>query len=56
MKRSFEQWMADVDRCLEQKCGLTHEDLPDWGYYDAYDDGMTPKGAAIKAIKASDEF
>ena len=39
MRRTFEDWMAEVDRWLEDKCGLSSLDLPDACYRDAYDDG-----------------
>jgi hypothetical protein len=45
-KKSFETWMRDVDKWLLQAVGVTHEDLPDWPYQDAYEDGMWARTAA----------
>lgn len=40
MKKTFEQWMDDVNAELLSQMGLTSDDLPDYTYYDAYTDGM----------------
>lgn len=54
--RSFEEWLRLVDSHIRNKCGLSHLDLPDWCYRDAYDDGVTPATAAARAIKAAKEY
>ncbi len=53
---SFETWMSKVDAALETACGLGSLDLPDWGYRDAFDDGMSPQTAAKKVLKAAAFF
>lgn len=50
-RKTFKEWMAAVDAALLAKCGLDHRDLADCAYYDMYEDGVTPKGAANRAIK-----
>ncbi len=54
---AFKNWMAKVDAILAKKLGgLDSSDLPDWMYFDAFDDGMSPATAAKKALKAAKEF
>jgi Family of unknown function (DUF5419) len=55
MKKSFDQWMKEVDTAIAKKSGVTSADLPDCCYRDWFDDGVRPAGAASRAIKASDE-
>lgn len=50
---SFEDWMSQVDRIVWQKAGVSVHDLPDVPYRDWYDDGVSPKGAASRAIRAA---
>ena len=49
-RQPFEVWMEKVDDHIEAASGLTMEDLPDWHYYDAFDDGVSPKSAAEAAL------
>jgi hypothetical protein len=56
-KKSFQSWMQEVDAAVSKKYGLSAYDLPDLDYYSMYEDGLSPKGAAAKAIRsARDEF
>lgn len=51
MKKSFEQWLAAVDAILASKLGgMTSEEIPDCPYCQWFEDGMSPKRAAAKAI------
>lgn len=50
MKRTFEEWMNQVDIYLDATVGLTHNDLADCCYRDWYDDGVSPKVAAKRAL------
>lgn len=52
-KRTFEEWMALVDAAVQSRTGMSADDLPDCCYRDWYDDGLSPKQAAIRAIKAA---
>lgn len=54
-KKTFEQWMIDVDFFIRRSVGLTHLDLPDCCYQDWYADGVRPRTAANRAIKQSFE-
>lgn len=51
----FDAWMAKVNAILERKTGLDSNDLPDFCYLDAYEDGATPSQAAASAIRAARE-
>ena len=51
--RTFEAGMAEVNQAVEAKIGCAADDLPDCCYADWYDHGVTPKGAAARAIKAA---
>lgn len=54
-KKSFQQWMQEVDSFISQGvCGLDSMDLRDQPYDLWYEDGVSSKTAANRAIK--DEF
>lgn len=50
----FENWLARVDAELLGICGLTHSDLADWTYADAFLDGVTPREAAESVLEEND--
>ena len=50
---TFTAWLGRVDDALEDTCGLTSEDLPDYLYRDAYEDGESPKRVARRAYRAA---
>jgi hypothetical protein len=52
----FETWMAKVDAWLWKNASLDSWTLPDWGYRNAYDDGVSPAKAAKEALKAAGGF
>lgn len=54
-KMTFDEWMAAVDAAIVVKVGLGRDDLPDCPYHDWWEDGVTPKGAATKAIRRANE-
>jgi hypothetical protein len=51
MKQSFEEWRKAVDAAVSRATGLSLDDLPDVALRDWYDDGVTPKSAASRAVK-----
>jgi len=55
-KIPFSQWMRDVDKAISLLVGLISDDLPDWCYRDAYDEGLSAKVAARKAIRSAGEL
>ena len=54
IKRSFMLWLSDVDAELVRRSGLGVDDLPDWLYRDAYDDGAYPVDVARDVLADND--
>lgn len=48
---TLEAWMAKVDGTIMAICGLTSGDIADWGWWDAWADGLTPDEAAECALE-----
>jgi hypothetical protein len=55
IKKTFAEWMHEVDKAVSAKAGLSVYDLPDMCFSDWYADGATPKQAAGKALKNARE-
>jgi hypothetical protein len=51
----FDQWMTQVNQHLVAMCGMSSEDLPNCCYFDWYDDDVSPKSAARRAIRWAKE-
>lgn len=51
----FRAWLAKVDAAIARKCGLSHLDLGDWRYRDAYEDGLSPAHVA-RLVLAEEGF
>lgn len=51
----FAAWMAAVEAHLDKTCGLSSFDLPDCCYRDWFEDGVSPKRAAAKAMRAAND-
>ena len=47
--------MKEVDDALDLNYGLTADGLPDVCYRDWYDDGVSPKRAAARAVRSAQE-
>jgi hypothetical protein len=52
----FALWLKLVDRRMGRAIGLTHRDIGDWTWRDAFDDGVSPREAAFDALQADDTF
>lgn len=50
---TFAVYMEEVDRCLDQMCGVVSSDLPDFEYMDWYEEGADPSDTADAAFDAS---
>jgi hypothetical protein len=50
---SFDTFRANVDRLVSAIAGIGLDDLPDVPLMDWYDDGMSARAAATKAIRAA---
>lgn len=53
-EEAFDSWMACVDTALEERIGLSSDDLADYCYRDWFDGGMSPDDAAREAMNAED--
>ena len=42
----FVWWLEEVDRRVQHTLGLSIDDLPDWHFADAFEDGLGPRLAA----------
>lgn len=54
-EKLFYNWLNKVNAVLEKEFGLGIDDLPDCCYSEWYEDGVTVKGAAKRAIKNANE-
>lgn len=52
---TFEEWLISVDFWVNRAVGLGREDLPDCPYHDWYEDRVSPRTAAKRAIKMANE-
>jgi hypothetical protein len=50
-RKTFEEWMAQVDAILIKRFGIESADLPDCCYADWYEDGFTPSQAVEMALE-----
>jgi hypothetical protein len=51
-RNKFNIWMRKVDDEIASYCGLSHYDLADFLYADAFIAGRTPKAVAKSALRA----
>lgn len=49
--KTFEAWMMEVDEKLADRYMVSSESLPDWDYYNAFDNGWTPSHTANQVIR-----
>jgi hypothetical protein len=42
--------MRRVDNFIGKEWGVTHRDIADWQWYDAYESEMSPRAAAEEAM------
>lgn len=52
----FAHWLERVDRYMVEATGLRRDDLPDVAYADMYEDGVSPRSAARRAIRNAQSF
>lgn len=53
--QTFEQWSVSVDFWINRELGLSKDDLPDCPYREWYEDRVSPRTAAKRAIKMVNE-
>ena len=51
---TFENWMKEVNKIVESKVIVSTDDLPDWHWMDAFEDGSTPKEAVADFFEDQD--
>ena len=44
-EQEFNDWLAAMDKLFVVEYGLSYQDFPDWGWRDAYEDGLNPEEA-----------
>ena len=52
---NFKAYMLAVDKKLIAECGMASDCLPDYLYYDAFQNGDTPKDCAENALENARE-
>jgi hypothetical protein len=52
----YTAWKKQVDAELEALCGMSSDDLPDYGYADAFEQGRSARSVAKAALRAAKEF
>ena len=50
----YDNWLVEVDDALLDVCDLSLDDLPDVPSRDWFDDGVSPKSAAKRALRFAD--
>lgn len=51
--QTFDECMVTVTAIMVRKCGMGPDDLPDWRYHSAYDEGMSPIRAAASVLTSA---
>lgn len=47
----FAVWMHAMNKAVQRRVIISFDDLEDWGYADAYDEGMFPSDAALQMLR-----
>ena len=50
MANEFVEWKAKVNIAIQQEAGITADDIPDYNYYRAFNQHVSPERAAKRAI------
>lgn len=51
MKKTFDEWMREVDEAVESRVGCSVHDLADCPFRDWYEDDVSARSAAARAIR-----
>ncbi len=54
-KISFDTWKQQVNQEVQTRTGMQADDLDDWCYTSDWQDGMSPKCSAARAIRNAKE-
>jgi hypothetical protein len=52
----FALWLRLVDKRMIGSVGVSHRDIADWTWRDAYDGGQSPSSAALDALSEDDTY
>ena len=44
-QEKYDRWMKRVDTICWSRLGMSYQDMPDWNWRDAFEDGATPSEA-----------
>ena len=50
---AFEVFMEEVDKHIDEVCGMSHEDIPDYDYASSWEMGEEPIQTARDALEAA---
>ncbi len=53
---TFEEWMNGVNFWLNDICAMCADDLPDWDYRNAYDNGVSAFDAATSVVNNAADY
>lgn len=53
VESEYKNWLEQVKEEIEDKCALHMEDLPDYDYAIAWEQGYSPEEAAAFALEAA---
>ena len=56
MRRTFEEWIKEVEKEVETKHLLSIGDLPDFDFRLAYENNKTPKATASAVIRNAKSY
>jgi hypothetical protein len=52
---TFEEWKRLVEMVVQAKTGMSCDDLDDWRYVADFEEGVTPRQSAARAIRNAKE-
>lgn len=50
---AFADWKAKVNEIVESEIFIGCDDLEDWGYMEAFEEGISPEEAAEEVLRAN---
>lgn len=55
-KDTFEVWQNKVNAIIEKRTGFGIDDLPDFDYWNYWDDGVSPSQTATEVIQNARDY
>ena len=52
----FQAWLQRVDQAMWDQFGCSYQDLPDWDFWAAFEQGTSPSRAAKQIFKHAQTF